>query len=196
MKRVGVTGGIGSGKSTVCKIWEELGAKVVYADTIAKNLMVEDQVLIDEIKKTFGEDSYHQDGSLNRDFLAVEAFEKGRVEELNALVHPRVYRKTDELAIEAEKDGYEMFVKEAALLLKNGRPEEIDLIVLVLASEEKRLQRVVKRDSSSEKEVRSRIEKQQNFGHLKPLADYIIKNDGDLENLKLKAIRIYRSILA
>ena len=95
MIRVGVTGGIGSGKTTLCKEWEKLGAFVVYADDLAKKLMVEDEELVKKIKSTFGDKAYDEYGSLNRQYLAQEAFEKGRVNELNNLVHPVLWKKVE-----------------------------------------------------------------------------------------------------
>jgi dephospho-CoA kinase len=94
MIKVGLTGGIGSGKSAVAKIWEDLGAFPLYADDLAKKIMTEDPDVKSEIKKIFGDESYNKDGALNRPYLAKEAFEKGRVEDLNAVVHPVVYRET------------------------------------------------------------------------------------------------------
>ena len=125
MIRVGVTGGIGSGKTTFCRKWEELGAFVLYADDFAKELMVSDEKMISSIKKTFGNESYKNDGSLNRTFLAKEAFEKGRVEELNAIVHPILWEKIDQLSDQKEKEGIQVFVKEAAILLQHGRPKKL-----------------------------------------------------------------------
>lgn len=194
MIRVGVTGGIGSGKSTLCHEWEKLGAFVVYADDIAKELMVSDPKLIQEIKKAFGEDSYHSNGNLNRAHLAEEAFAKNRVEELNALVHPALWQHIDELADAKEKEGIDIFVKEAALLLKNGRPENIDKVVLLLADEERRIDRVVGRDHTEEQKVKERIDKQDSFEDLKHLADFVITNDGSLSDLKQQARTLFHTL--
>ncbi len=191
MIRVGVTGGIGSGKTTFCKELEALGAFVAYADDIAKKLMVEDESLIHEIVKTFGEDSYHQDGSLNREYLAKEAFEKNRVEELNAIVHPRLWQYIEEIADKKENEGFRVFVKEAALLLKDGRPSNIDVVILILAKEEDRIQRVVKRDKTQVGKVEERMQQQRNFEELQQLADILIRNNGSLNNLKDKAESVY-----
>lgn len=194
MIRVGVTGGIGSGKSTLCHELEKLGAFVVYADDIAKELMVSDPKLIQEIMETFGEASYHSDGSLNRAHLAKEAFEKNRVEELNALVHPALWQHIDELADAKEKEAIDIFVKEAALLLKNGRPENIDKVVLLLADEERRIDRVVGRDHTEEQKVKERIDKQDSFEDLKHLANFVITNDGSLSDLKQQARTLFRTL--
>ncbi|HKJ34139.1 MAG TPA: dephospho-CoA kinase [Balneolales bacterium] len=192
MIKIGITGGIGSGKTTVCKIWETMGARVVYADDLAKQMMVSDAVIRDKIKKAFGNESYYPDGSLNKKYLATEAFEKGRVEEFNRIVHPRVIARTHELAKQAESEGISVFVKEAALLLKYGRPEGIDYIVVVTAPVSERIHRVMKRDQSEEKHVRERIQKQQSQEDLLKYADIEIRNNGSIDELKKQTGSLYR----
>lgn len=195
MITVGVTGGIGSGKTTVCKEWEKLGAKVVYADDLAKELMVEDDQLKKSLIQAFGPKTYNSDGSLNRPHLIQHAFEEDRVEELNQLVHPVVARKFKEISHEAEHNGEKMVVEEAALLLNNGRPSVFDVIVIVISNRQKRLQRVIARDSVTIEKVMERDDNQPKFDELLHLADYTIENDGSLEDLKEKSNRLYRKIL-
>ncbi len=194
MITVGITGGIGSGKTTFCKFWEKQGAFVIYADDLAKELMVKDMELISGIKSRFGDESYHEDGSLNRSYLAEEAFKKGRVEELNALVHPVLHQKTRELAREKADEGVEVFAEEAAVLLNDGRPGWLDYVVLLTAPRQQRVDRVVQRDHSDEELVLDRIQKQPDFESLYPLCDFIIENEGGLEELEQKAIEVYRLI--
>ena len=194
MVRVGITGGIGSGKSTVCEIWRTLGAYVLYADDLAKELMVSDDTLRSQIIDTFGESAYHSDGSLNRAYLSKEAFEKGRVEVLNQLVHPRVHEQTKQEMDKAEELGYRFFVKEAALLLKEGRPDQLDVVCIVLAPKKSRIKRVMERDQATRAEVEARMAKQQDFEALLPLADYHLRNDGSAEKLHKKAKLLYKQI--
>lgn len=191
MLKVGITGGIGTGKTTFCKVWEELGAFVLYADDFAKELMVTDKVLMDSIRDTFGEEAYNEDGTLNREFLSKEAFSKGRVEELNKLVHPVLWKQAERLAIEKEKEGISIFAKEAAILLNNGRPEDLDYVILLLADDDERIVRVKKRDHSSQEQVIDRFNKQPDFEDLASLCDFIVMNDGSIEELKNKAKDIY-----
>jgi len=194
MIKVGVTGGIGSGKTTLCKEWEKMGAFVVYADDLAKKIMVEDEQLILSIKSVFGDEAYHADGSLNRSYLANEAFEKGRVEELNDLVHPALWNAVDEIAKEKEQEGVEVFVKEAAILLKNGRPKDLDVVVLVLLDMNERMERVIKRDNTEKEKVLDRISKQQDFSSLSHLSDFELHNTGSLANLKDEARNLLEQI--
>lgn len=194
MLKVGVTGGIGSGKTTFCKEWEKLGAFVIYADDFAKELMRTDAQLITQIKTTFGEKAYHENGEINRAYLAEQAFAKGRVKELNAIVHPRLWEKTDELVAQKAKEGTKIFVKEAAILLQDGKPSSVDKVVLVLADKTNRIERVINRDNTQKDLVEDRIGAQQNFEDLSDLADYVIYNDGSLDELKLKAAELFYKI--
>lgn len=190
----GVTGGIGSGKTTVCREFEKLGAKVIYADELAKNLMSNDQRVISDLKNKFGDQTFLPDGTLNKPHLIREAFEKGRVEELNAIVHPAVYRRFDQIRKEEKKAGTRVLIKEAAILLNNGRPPNIDLVILVLSDPKQQIRRVQERDGSDKEDVLQRMNKQPDFEKLQNLADYIIRNDGTLEELKDKARSLYNTI--
>ncbi|MDZ7757490.1 dephospho-CoA kinase [Rhodohalobacter sp.] len=191
----GVTGGIGSGKSTLCRVWESLGAKVVYADDLAKKLMVEDRQVKESLKELFGEETYFEDGSLNKSHLIKEAFQKGRVEELNGVVHPAVRQKFQEIIEKSKKDGVEVLVKEAALLLNKGRPEELDAVIIVTSPKSDQIKRVQERDRVEKKDVLERMNKQPDFESLKSYADYIINNDGTIDEFKLKSKELYLKVL-
>lgn len=194
MIKVGVTGGIGSGKTTLCKEWEKLGAYVVYADDLAKKIMVDDAELKSQIKSVFGDDSYNSNGTLNRSHLAKEAFENNRVDELNALVHPALRKAVDKLVEKKEREGIEVFVKEAAILMQHGRPEDLDLVVLVTADVDTRVARVVQRDNTQEELVLDRVSKQQNFKDFLDLVDIKVSNNGSLEELINKAQELFNDI--
>lgn len=196
MIRVGVTGGIGSGKSTLCRIWAEMGAYVIYADDLAKAMMAESPELVARIKGAFGEESYLPDGSLNRPWLADQAFAKGRVGELNAIVHPAVFAESDRLMDQAEKQGYPMAVREAAVMLEYGRPKTLDRVVLVLAAQKARVDRVTERDEATPEQVGHRISRQPDFEGYTPLADLVVRNDGSLEEFKQKARSAFHELLA
>ncbi|MFD2532132.1 dephospho-CoA kinase [Gracilimonas halophila] len=195
MIKVGVTGGIGSGKTTLCKEWEQMGAYILYADDLAKKLMNENDELRSKIIKVFGEQSYDASGNLDRSYLAGQAFEKGRVEELNELVHPVLWENTKLIEEEKKREGVKVFVKEAAILLNNGRPKDLDYVVLLLADEENRIDRTKDRDRTSEKQIRNRISKQPDFNELIHLADFVITNDGTLKELKNKSQQLFKKII-
>ncbi|MCH8558694.1 MAG: dephospho-CoA kinase [Balneolia bacterium] len=188
----GITGGIGSGKTTVARVWEKLGARVMYADDIAKQLMVSEESVRTQLKKVFGDGVYLPDGSLNKPYLAEEAFQKGRVEELNSIVHPAVYRYGERLIEQEKARGTALFVKEAALLLKNGRPDGFDFIVVCEADEALRISRVTGRDGSKPAEVKERMAKQQSRDVFRKHADIVIANNGTLRELEEKAEATFR----
>ncbi len=191
MVKIGITGGIGSGKSTVCKKWQALGAYIINADGLAKSLMANNEAVKQKLTEVFGEDSYHPDGSLNRSYLAEQAFAGGRVGELNAIVHPKVRAEVETLMENAKNKGHQAAVYEAALLLQNGRPENLDLIVMVLADRDNRLQWVKNRDDVGGGQVAKRMDKQQDFEELKHLADFVLKNEGTVDDLKRASEELY-----
>lgn len=194
MIRIGITGGIGSGKTTVAKTWEQMGAEICQADRLARELMESDPEIIREVRETFGDESYRENGTLNREHLAREAFEKGRVDRLNAIVHPRVPRAVYRKIREAEERGKKVFVYEAALLPSEEKPDFVDYLVMVRAPEASRMRRVAERDQTSPEHVRRRAQNQPDFVSLEHLADEIIVNDGTLAELREKARSAYRRL--
>lgn len=195
MISVGLTGGIGSGKTTVARIWESLGAKVVFADDLAKELMQTDPHLKRELKDIFGKKTYNPDGSLNKPHLISEAFHENRVEELNSIVHPAIRIEAQKLIKQAEEVGEKLFVYEAAILLNEGRPDYIDFVVLVTSGREDRLTRVTERDSVEASDVAARMAKQPDFKSLTHLVDYTIENNGTLEDLRVKATDLFNKLI-
>jgi dephospho-CoA kinase len=177
MKRIGITGGLGSGKTTVCKIFESLGIPVYYADDRAKVLMTENKKLVDEIKKLIGDKSYFEDGSLNRQYIASVVFKnKNKLEQLNSLVHPAVAK--DGILWQQSQSVVPYTLKEAALLIESGSFQALDYLITVWAPKETRIQRVIKRDNITRHEVEARIDKQiPEFEKLR-LAQFVIINDG------------------
>jgi dephospho-CoA kinase len=177
MLKVGITGNIGSGKTTVSKIFELLGIPVFYADEEAKKVMINDSILVSEIKSVFGEQSYLEDGGLNRKYLASIVFNNNdELNKLNGLVHPAVFRAFDVWEKDHPKAPY--VIKEAAILFESGSHEFCDKTIMVHAPLETRIERVVKRDGLSASEVQRRDLKQFSEEKKSSLADYIIKNDG------------------
>ncbi|MGD8427002.1 MAG: dephospho-CoA kinase [Balneolaceae bacterium] len=195
MVTVGITGGIGSGKSTICDIWARMGAYILNADDLAKEVMVSNAEVKEQLISTFGKDTFLDDGSLNRSYLAEEAFNKGRVKELNAIVHPRLPEAVNAKMKEAEDAGYGVFVYEAALLLENLEPGDLDFTVLVLADKGRRLERVHERDEAAISDIKQRIDKQRDFEKAIYHVDYVIRNNGTLKELQKKAEVIYQNFL-
>jgi dephospho-CoA kinase len=172
---IGVTGGIGSGKTVVCRIFETLGYPVFYADDEAKKVMTDDAGLVKEIKQHFGENAYFDDGSLNRKFLSDIVFhDTDKLNILNGLVHPATIRAYQGWA---EKQQSSLIFKEAALLFESNSYKLSDFNVLVTAPVSIRIQRVVKRDNVTEAIVKARMDKQMIDEEKEKLADFIVVND-------------------
>ncbi|MBW4891370.1 dephospho-CoA kinase [Mucilaginibacter sp. HMF5004] len=176
MLKVGITGGIGSGKTTVSKVFEVLGVPVFYADDHAKRVMVEDQILINAIKQEFGEESYFDDGSLNRKYISNIVFnDAAKLEKLNAIVHPATFRAFDTWVEQVGNVPY--ILKEAALLFEAASYKLCDKAIMVYAPLETRLNRVTRRDGITKEEVLSRNARQMPDEEKIKLADYTIIND-------------------
>ena len=177
MYKVGITGGIGSGKTTVCKVFEVLGIPVFYADTVAKEIMCEDDLLIKGIKAVFGSESYFSDGKLNNKHIASIVFNnENELTKLNALVHPAVFRAFDawENTVSA---GVPYTLKEAALLFESGSYKMNDTTILVTAPFKTKLSRVMQRDGISAEQVKARMDKQLTDEQKIKMANHFIVND-------------------
>jgi dephospho-CoA kinase len=176
MLKIGLTGNIGSGKTTVSKIFEILGIPVFYADDAAKKVMVTDDIVIKGIKSAFGELSYFDDGTLNRKHISAIVFnDHEQLASLNSLVHPAVFRAFDAW-VEGVKD-VPYVLKEAALLFESDSYKMCDYTIMVMAPLETRINRVMKRDGLTRAEIESRNSYQFTEEKKAQLADYIINND-------------------
>jgi dephospho-CoA kinase len=175
--QIGITGGIGSGKSLVCKIFQVLGIPVYDADSRAKDIMTTDGILIDSIKKEFGELSYRKDGTLDRKYLGDKVFnDEQKLAKLNALVHPRVAENYRSWVEAHGKHPY--LLKEAALLFEAGSHHVLDKIIVVYAPEDVRVKRVLQRDfHRTTDQIRGIIAAQMSDQEKLSRADYIIHND-------------------
>ncbi len=194
-RTLGVTGGIGSGKTTVCRLFEELGARVFYADEEAKQLQVEDPEARREIVEAFGKESYLPSGALNRRYLAALVFnDDQKLERINRIVHPRVFRRFQEARTRAEADGVSLLVHEAALIYESGAQKHLDAVAVVHADEERRIQRVMERDGVPREAVLARMEKQLPAEELLERADFVIRNDGDVDELRRQVKRVYEAM--
>jgi len=175
--QVGITGGIGSGKSLVCKIFQTLGVPIYDADSHAKALMTTDGILITNIRKEFGHLSFNSDGSVNRSYLGETVFNNPeKLKKLNELVHPRV--KEDFTRWAHDHRNHQYVLKEAALLFETGSNKDLNKIIVVHAPESLRIERVMKRDAHRTKELVQEIIKNQMDDEEKMRqADFILYND-------------------
>lgn len=195
MLKIGITGGIGSGKTTVCKVFETLGIPVFYADTVAKEIMVTDQVLINGVKSAFGENSYFEDGILNNKHIASIVFnDKIALAQLNALVHPAVFRAFDAWE-ESISPNVPYTLKEAALLFESGSYKMCDKNILVTAPLQVKIDRVTSRDKVTEEQVKARMDKQFTDEQKADKADFFIKNTEN-NSIILQVLELHQKFLS
>jgi dephospho-CoA kinase len=192
--KVGITGGIGAGKSLVCSVLEHLGYPVFYSDQIAKKIVDTNEEVKSELVFLFG-DLIYESGKLNRTLMAELLFsDKSKIEKVNSIIHPKV-----RLAFEnwAEVQKSSIVFNEAAILFETGSYKQFDATILVTASLEVKIQRVIKRDLVTEEQVKNRIKNQWTDEEKLKLATYIIDNNGDigiLEQIERILIEIIGSI--
>ena len=177
MLQIGVTGGIGSGKSIVCQIFSALGTPVYSADDRAKWLLNHDEKLKQSVTALLGAEAYLSDGSYNRSWVAKRVFQNPLLlQQLNAIVHPRVGQDTQEWVHKHSHAPY--VVKEAAIMAKAGQNNALDNVIVVHAPADLRIARVLERDPQrSEKEVRDIIARQATDEERLKIADHVVYND-------------------
>ncbi|WP_294182560.1 dephospho-CoA kinase [uncultured Sphingobacterium sp.] len=173
--KIGITGGIGSGKTFICKLFNAMAVPVYNADEEAKKLMNTDIRIKERLIAEFGAETY-PDGKLDRAFLAQRIFsDSAKLELVNGIIHPIVIQEAKEWAAQ-QKSRYTL--KEAALLFESGSYKDLDYTILVTAPLSVRVQRVMKRDKVTEGQVMERINKQLADEEKLKLADFVIVNDG------------------
>jgi dephospho-CoA kinase len=189
--KIGLTGGIGSGKSTVAKLFEVFGVPVYYADQAAKRLLNEDEGLISSIRKLFGENAYI-DGKINRQYLAAIVFNDPlRLAQLNALVHPVTIADGNKW-LSLQQSPYA--IKEAALIFESKVDSYLDYVIGVYAPAPLRIQRAMKRDHITSKDVLARMKRQMDEEEKMSLCDFVIINDETAPVLP-QAIRVHQQLL-
>lgn len=194
MIKAGITGGIGSGKSTVAKIFSVLGIPVFYADFAAKKVMTDDKTVVAAMRKHFGAEAYLSDGQLNRSYIASKVFnDEKQLSILNGIVHPATFRAMDNWVKEQKNVPY--VLKEAALLYESGSYKQCDCTILVLADEKLKVERIKQRDGITEAQIKARMDRQMSDEEKKPMAGFIITNN-ERELLIPQVLHIHDQILA
>lgn len=195
MKRIGLTGGIGSGKSTVAKVLAEQGFPIIDADKIAREIVEPGQPALAELALKFGDEIINDDGSLNRQALANIAFadEESR-QALNIITHPRINARTEELFAEAEAAGKEAAVWDMPLLIDQGYQDRVDTVIVVDVDAETRVKRLVEHRGLDEDDARRRIASQVDDETRRKAAHYIVDNNGELEVLEPQVLSIVEKI--
>jgi dephospho-CoA kinase len=195
-KVIAVTGGIGSGQSTVCTRLLERGCRIIDVDKKAKQIINKDAALQRELKKVFGEKIFSADGKLNRKLLAQIAFkEESNTLQLNNLIHPRMVAEVVEEMESARFSGkYPLIVIDAALIYEISIEQMFDAIIVVYASMENRIKRVMERDGLSRREIIARVRRQIPLDDKKQWADFVVDNNGSLEDLKRQTDQIFEKL--
>lgn len=191
MITVGLTGGIGSGKTTVAKAFEALGVPIYIADEEAKKLMVKSKVIKRKLTTLFGEEAY-VNNELNKPFLSQAIFNnKALLEQMNAIVHPRVGRHFNKWKAK-QKAAY--VIKEAAILFENGSYKHYDYIITVIAQKSVRIERVMQRDNTTKEKVLSIIKNQWDDAEKVEKSHFVIENN-DLESTKKQVLAIHKKLI-
>lgn len=194
MLSIGVTGGLGSGKSAAMKIFFELGANTMNADDIAKNILRVDRNIVEKIKSTFGEECY-LDGELQNAVLAERAFRSQEtLDQLNAISHPALKAHLEKY-IAATRAVPGILMVEVAILLEAGYQDVFDKVLLVTADEDIRLKRAVERKTISEESIKERMALQMQENEKRKYADFIIENNGDEAALREACARFWKEIV-
>ncbi len=190
MKIVGLTGGIGSGKTTVLKMFQQLGASVYIADAEAKKLMHTNKKLMQEITDLFGKEAYINN-KLNKQYIANVVFNnKEKLEELNKLVHPKVREHFFEFI---KSSNSSIVIYEAAILFESKSNTFCDFVITVVSNNEERVKRIIKRDGLTKQQVLDRMKNQTTDEHKIKKSTFVIKNDS-LDNTKNQVLTIFNLV--
>jgi len=191
MKIIGLTGGIGSGKSTIAQMFGDLGVPVYHSDKRGKDLMVSSQKARKEIVSLLGEEAYLDD-QLNASYIAGKVFgDRKMLAKLNAIVHPLVRK---DFISWAKEQQYPYVIQEVAILFENGNQDFYDRIILVTAPEKIRVERILKRDGLSKEKILERMGNQWPDSKKMPLSDFVIRNE-NLAETRLKVEGIHGRLL-
>ncbi len=198
---VGVTGGLGSGKSMVCRFLSEMGCALFESDRVAKELQLRDPDVVAGIKELFGADIYSFDGdgavALDRKKIALTAFSSpDTLQKLNALIHPKVFDEYCNAVRDARLRGTKILVKEAAILFESGGERGLDAVVVVVADNHTRIERAVRKGMGTSEEIRRRMLTQWPQERVIAKADYLLVNKGSLDELKTETERLFQTLLA
>lgn len=175
--KLAITGSIGSGKSVVSRMMNVLGVPVYDCDVNAKRLMTDDEFIVSELKRMFGDECYEDDGTLNRQYIASRIFtDKENIKRVNSLVHPVVKRDFEEWAARQESS---VVAVETAILYESGMIEAVDKVLVVWADRETAINRTIQRSGMNRIQVENRMNNQMSVDDLLLMSDYSLYNDGD-----------------
>ncbi len=196
MLRIGITGGLGSGKSEVTEFFKQKGARVFDADLEAKLILLHSEGVQKAVIAAFGDTVLNEVGELDFQRLARHAFANSdRQRQLNEIMHPEVIRAADKAMILAKQDGVEMFILDAPLLFEAKLEEYLDLTVVVIADRQVRIKRALERGNLTEEDILRRIQLQMPDKEKLARADLVVTNNGTLEQLQAELETLYSNII-
>lgn len=195
---VGLTGGIATGKSLVSNELKRLGAHIIDADLIAREIVEPGKPAYKELIEAFGEGILREDKTLDRKALGRMVFsDREKLKKINSITHPKILKRIEEEISRINSGGKDaVIVVDAAVLIESGAHKSVDKVIVVYAGEDRQIERIKKRDSLSETEARCRINSQIPLKEKLRYADYVIYNDGTVEDVIKKAQELYRSLKA
>ena len=195
---VGLTGGIGSGKSLAASFFKELGAHIIDADQLSRDLVHPGQTALKEIVNYFGKNILDPTGNLDRRKLAKIVFQDpGKKSILEGILHPKIFKKEQEIFIEiCTKDPFAIVIIDAALLIESGNYKHVNKVIVVRSSEESQIQRILSRNAVSFDEAVARIKNQMSLEEKIKYADFILDNNMQQEDLLQKVQELYPKLLS
>mgnify|MGYP005840773695 FL=1 len=192
---IGLTGGIGSGKSTVSKMFQGVGVPVICADDLARKVVEPGSPALEEIREVFGEEVIDREGKLDRAAMARVVFaDASRRKKLEAIIHPRVKEEKDRLVEQLEQEGHLIAIVDVPLLLETGWQDSFDMIILVYVPREIQEKRLICRDNISVEEARSRLNAQMCIEEKRDLADRVIDNRGSVDETRKQVGQIFEDL--
>jgi len=193
---VGLTGGIASGKSVVSNMLRDLGASIIDADEISREVMIPHTKCWEEVIASYGSELLLEDLTIDRKKLAISVFKNSKkIKKLNRIVHPYIMQRIEEMIDEIkDKDPQTLVIVDAALLVETGVYKHYDKLIVVYVSKETQLKRLIIRDAMSQEEAESRIELQSPLTEKLKVADYIIENEGSLSKTRKEVQKVYKAL--
>lgn len=195
---VGLTGGISSGKTVVSQFFQDLGAKVIDADKVYREIIESDPTLSSLIARHFGQEVMREDKGLDRKALRLIVFQDPeKLALLNRITHPFIGKEIRKRIEEIKGSSpHAIIIIEGAILIEAGIPEMIEKVILILSAPETQIRRLMQRDKIEKDEALMRIKSQLPLSEKIPYGDFFIDNEGDRENTKRETERVYRALLA
>lgn len=193
---VGLTGGIASGKSVVSNMLRDLGASIIDADEISREVMIPHTKCWEEVIASYGSELLLEDLTIDRKKLAISVFKDSKkIKKLNRIVHPYIMQRIEEMIDEIrDKDPQALVIVDAALLVETGVYKHYDKLIVVYVNKETQLKRLIIRDAMSEEEAESRIDLQSPLTEKLKVADYIIENEGSLSKTREEVEKVYKAL--